>query len=479
MKQKLLCIFTLLLTAVTGAWAESWTSGDCTVTLEGTTITVSGTGAMANYEDPSEQPWNGYAGDIETLIIEDGVRSIGDLAFCDCSSVTTITIGSGVTYIGTDAFFSCTAVTDVYCNADPAALTWEELGCDDFRYDGTTIIHVDDADPWYAKFTCVVNGLFRDSSTTPLTWAYNSTTKTLTFSGTESIPSFFITDERPWYDYISEIEKIVINDGVRSIGKYAFFECSALTSVTIPNSVIGIGDYAFMECSELLSVTIPSSVTIIGDNPFSNDIKLTTLTVDAGNTAYKCIDGLLLTIDGKTIVSCEYGRTSITIPSSVTEIGYYAFSEYSSLTNITIPNNVTAIDDGAFNNCENLTTVTIGSGVTYIGYEAFFNCAAVTDVYCFADPDALTWDDGECDDFMEGKATLCHVADATKFKEKWSTGDPEVDVNVTFVGDLTSIDVTSKMADRRSDVYYDLNGRRVMNPTKGIYIVNGQKVIIK
>ena len=120
---KILTLLVLLMTAVTGAWAESWTSGDCTVTLEGTTITVSGTGAMANYEDPSEQPWNGYAGDIETLIIEDGVRSIGDLAFCDCSSVTTITIGSGVTYIGTDAFFSCTAVTDVYCNADPAALT--------------------------------------------------------------------------------------------------------------------------------------------------------------------------------------------------------------------------------------------------------------------------------------------------------------------------------------------------------------------
>ena len=526
-------------------------------------------------------------------------------------------------------------------------MTWEEAGCDDFKDDGTTIIHVANADPWYTKFYGVVNGIFRDSTTKPFSWSYNSGTKTLTISGTEPMPSYYAPSDRPWDSSVSEIEKIVINNGVRSIGLNAFMDCSALTSVTIPNSVIFIREAAFENCQVLPSVTIPnsvkviegeafaycpklssftipSSVTFIDGNPFIGDYKLTTLTVDAGNTAYKCVDDMLLTIDGGTIICCLYGKTSITIPSSVTEIDSYAFADYSGLTNIIIPSNVTDIYYRAFGDCADLTTVTIGSGVTFIETDAFFGCTSVTDVYCYANPEYLYWHDGSCNDFMAGKATKCHVTDDAKFIGKWSTGDPDEDVNVTFegnlapeavtkaageeywssyynsaahlkadakttvykaslsgstvtlteipdrvitagqavllkkttndavelipcadastddysdndlegvdvatakesssdyyvlsykdsklsfykysgttlgankaffkipghssrefldiAGDVTGIDGRYKMEDGRSDVYYDLNGRRVMNPTKGIYIVNGHKVVLK
>ena len=116
------------------------------------------------------------------------VTSIGNYAFLDCTGLKSITIPASITYIGSNAFYGCTEVTDVYCNADQTKLTWEEVGCDDFKKDGTTIIHVSDADAWYAKFGGKVNGLFRDSSTKPFDWAYDSDTKTLTFSGTEPIP---------------------------------------------------------------------------------------------------------------------------------------------------------------------------------------------------------------------------------------------------------------------------------------------------
>ena len=268
------------------------------------------------------------------------VTSIGNYAFQDCTGLKSITIPASITYIGSDAFYGCTEVTDVYCNADLTKLTWEEFGCNDFKKDGTTIIHVSDADAWYAKFGGEVNGLFRDSSTKPFDWAYDSDTKTLTFSGTEPIPSYS-EENRPWKDYVAEVENIIINEGVRSIGDNAFTSCSALTSVTIPASVTSIGESAFKNCTSLTSITIPSGVTSIDDNAFDGCEKLAT----------------------------------VTIPSSVTYIGLWTFQNCTSLTSITIPSSVTYISHFAFSSCSNLATVTI-NGNPYIGFDAFSGIAS-------------------------------------------------------------------------------------------------------
>ncbi|MEE1004492.1 MAG: leucine-rich repeat domain-containing protein, partial [Bacteroidaceae bacterium] len=96
---------------------------------------------------------------------------------------------------------------------------------------------------------------------------------------------------------------------VTSIGEYAFYYCSGLTSVNIPNSVTSIGEYAFYYCSGLTSVTIPNSVTSIGTSVFRGCSSL----------------------------------TSVTIPNSVTSIGESAFGGCSGLTSVTIPNSVTSI----------------------------------------------------------------------------------------------------------------------------------------
>ena len=134
---------------------------------------------------------------------------------------------------------------------------------------------------------------------------------------------------------------------VTSIGDYAFYDCSGLTSVTIPSSVTSIGGYAFYNCSGLTSVTIPSSVTSIG-----------------GSVFYGC-----------------RGLTEVTIPSSVTSIGDYAFYDCSGLTAVTISEGVTSIGKEAFFWCDGLKSVTIPSSVTSIGDYAFYDCDMLATVY--------------------------------------------------------------------------------------------------
>ena len=119
---------------------------------------------------------------------------------------------------------------------------------------------------------------------------------------------------------------LIIPDGVTSIGKSAFENCSNLKTVTIPDSVTHIGDYAFYECSSLESITIPDNVRKIPDNGF-----------------YGCSS-----------------LASITIPDCVTYIGNHAFWECINLTSVTIPNSVTNIGDYAFFRCGSLNTVYYG-----------------------------------------------------------------------------------------------------------------------
>ena len=162
----------------------------------------------------------------------------------------------------------------------------------------------------------------------------------LTISGKGEMNDYsanYFENRAPWRGY--DIKRIIIGDGVTTIGVYAFAGCSSLTSVTIPNSVTTIGEEAFEGCRALISVTIPNSVTKIGDSAFEDCSAL----------------------------------TSVTIPNSVTKIGDRAFEYCRALTSVTIPNSVTKIGDHAFDYCSALISVTIPNSVTTIGEDAFTN----------------------------------------------------------------------------------------------------------
>ncbi|MCH5176360.1 MAG: leucine-rich repeat protein, partial [Prevotellaceae bacterium] len=171
-----------------------------------------------------------------------------------------------------------------------------------------------------------------------------------------------------------EVTELVIPNSVTSIGEYAFYGCSGLTSVTIPNSVTSIGRAAFDSCEGLKSVAIPNSVTSIGRAAFENCFGLTSVTIPNSVTSI-----------GEYAFCWCYGLTSVTIPNSVTSIGGYAFWWCYGLTSVTIPEGVTSIGDYAFFECSGLTSVTIPESVKSIGEYAFNSCSSLTRVVCYAE----------------------------------------------------------------------------------------------
>ena len=251
-------------------------------------------------------------------------------------------------------------------------------------------------------------------------WISDEKTGTLFIRGEGTMASYEFGEEQeestvPWTSFTNQIKHVVIDQRITTIGSYAFYNCSLLSSITIPDTVTIIGSGAFSKCtsletitlpesvtmigertlsfcSSLTSITIPNSVTVIGESAFHKCSSLTSITIPNSVTAigngafWNCSSLTSITIpDGVTTIgadafdSCS-SLTSITIPNSVTTIGGWAFSFCSSLTSITLPESVTTIGGSAFHSCSSLTSITIPNSVTAIGEMTFYKCSSLTSI---------------------------------------------------------------------------------------------------
>ena len=175
-----------------------------------------------------------------------------------------------------------------------------------------------------------------------------------------------------------KLETYTVRKGTRVICDNAFLSCHNLTSITLPQGVKSIGKEAFSYCQALTSITLPQGIESIGHNPFTNCNNLSS--VICRSPHFKVIDKMLLTSDGKRLISYWGKENIVNVPQGVESIGDEAFYDCSALTSITLPQGVESIGNSAFSYCEALTSITLPQGVKCIGDWAFSYCQALTSI---------------------------------------------------------------------------------------------------
>ena len=339
----------------------SLTIDDLTWTLDDDgTLTISGNGEMSDDEwDMPSRWWKNIENVIiKDVVIENGVTSIGDSAFKDCTDLTSVTIPDSVTSIGCDAFSGCESLTSVTIPDSVASIGDGAFeGCT-----GLTSITVAENNSVYdSRNHC--NAVIETATDTLLFGCQN----TVIPESVEGIGGF------AFYG-CKRLTSVTIPDSVEYIGSSAFYGCSGLTSAAISNSVTNIDQYAFFGCKSLTSVTIPDSVKYIGYNAFIGCTGLTSISVAENNSFYDSRNNCNAIIDTKYNVLL-IGCPNTVIPDGVTIINSFAFEACQNLTSITIPDSVKEIGEDAFYGCTGLTSITVAENNSV--YDSRNHCNAV------------------------------------------------------------------------------------------------------
>jgi hypothetical protein len=367
----------------------SGTTGDCTWELTGAsgnyTLTISGNGAMRdNFFSPA--PWDAYKDDIKTLDIQQGVTSIGMMAFSDCIGLTSLTIPNSVTTIGIGAFSGCSGLTGAVnissLVTDIGAGAFGECsGLTDITVASGNLFYVSDGGVLFDNYKTLLiqypAGKTGNTYTVPASvedignGAFSSCTNltTVTFAASSLLEAI----EESAFESCTNLQSISFPASLTFIGGYAFADCGNLQSITFPPSLTFIGEMAFGDCRKLQFSSLPASLRTIGERAFTYCISLETITFAASSS--------LRTIGAHAFSAC-INLTSINLPASLTSMGDHAFYICTKLQSITIPKSLKSIDSMTFSLCQALETVTFASpsSLASIGEFAFNDCVSLQSI---------------------------------------------------------------------------------------------------
>ena len=382
-------------------------------------LTIFGSGAIYDYENKSDRPWNEYASQITSITVSDGITGLGRLAFSSFNVLDSVSLPSTLVEIGSNAFGYCSNLLSLtlppslqtigryaffasgisniwipkgvisigsqafsYCNNltsinIPSTVT--SIGNHEFAYSNhLTAINVAVANTAY----CSVDGVLFDLEMREL----------ICFPADKQCDEYEVPDT-VWEISGSafrgcQMKRIVISDGVKDINHAAFANNANLESIIIPSSVMYIGNDIFEDSNNVTVYCYEGSTahTYVQENNIS--FTLLTNGGKCGDNAFWVYQNGTLNISGSgPMYDYEFESSpwnsyrdsiqSVILGNNVTTIGDNAFDHCSNLTSITISNSVTYIGM-AFNYCTNLSSITIPSGVTFIADYAFEGCSSLT-----------------------------------------------------------------------------------------------------
>ena len=343
------------------------------------------------------------------------VDSIAAYAFCNCADLISVTIPEAVKAIGEEAFNGCTKLYKVFNNS---ALELVE-GKKDYGYVAfyaKSVIELDKVD---------LKGDFQFKT---------------------------IDDVHYLVNYVGENSEVELpanyNGKTYHIAAAAFYNCDSIKAVVIPAGVETIGEGAFNGCDNLASVKLAKEVASIDNDAFKGCNKLSNVYVE--------------TLDSWLALECANKESR---PNSNGKTKLYVADEL--LKEIKLSSDITSIPDYAFFNCDSIVTVTIPALVEKIGAYAFAGCSSIASITCSAE-EAPTCG-AKAFDGVSKAIPVYVVTEANVYTgaEGWKEFS-------NIIGKDTGVEIVE--GGNQQTIIYDLQGRRVENPTNGIYIINGKKV---
>ncbi len=328
-------------------------------------LTISGTGAMEDYENETDQPWYDYKYPglntaIQKLVIEEGITRIGNNAFRYCGQILEVSLPNTLEEIGDYAFYQVSQLPEINF---PSSLR---------------IIGKCAFEKCYAFAKIEVPSGVEEIGIGAFSGIGNAL-KEVTIAGSVK----YIEGSAFSNNY--ELETVTLNEGTEWIGASAFYMCESMKEISIPQSVREIRPRAFQGCDALEKISFLSGVEIgefafqVGsssETPTGCDVYIPNMQVWY-DMSFANVSANPLYADGKLYVN-DTLLTELTIPATVKNIKPYAFSNCAELKNVTLENGIASIGGSAFGGCDDLEKITIPESVNSIGSDAFAKCSKLT-----------------------------------------------------------------------------------------------------
>ena len=321
---------------------------------------------------------------VETILLPDGLLSVGDEAFLNCAELESLIIPETVTEIGTSAFSGCSSLKEI---SIPNSVTRLKANI----FEGCNSLE---------KITVPFIGRNRsDSRSLSYLFTEHTWDNTIPSTLTEVTLTNAVSLAASTFENCSQITAITLNCDLETVGNRAFANCTSLQELILPDTVENIGDYAFEGCSSARKILIPSSATYIGYHALSECYALEELeipfvgtsredgTVFADMFGYSWSGNVPRSLTKVTVTNSNYvkdnafaycsGISEIVYDCDVTTIGNYAFDGCTALTQFSIPDTVVSIGEYAFRSCSALQELSLPTALDRIGMSAFEGCSGI------------------------------------------------------------------------------------------------------